>query len=84
MHPDCREANNLCHPWSLGSGDPCRNNGILSLAETTKNLEYFWLYTKFANCRRSFESKNDLPFSYHDGANLLMAFFNSGVKANGL
>jgi len=26
LHPDCRDANNLCHPWSLGSGDPCRND----------------------------------------------------------
>ena len=26
-NPDCREANNLRHPWSLGSGDPCRNDG---------------------------------------------------------
>ncbi len=25
-NPDCRDANNLCHPWSLGSGDPCRND----------------------------------------------------------
>ena len=27
--PDCRDANNLRHPWSLGSGGPCRNDGIL-------------------------------------------------------
>ena len=27
-NPDCRDANNLCHPWSLGSGDPCRNDGF--------------------------------------------------------
>ncbi len=26
-NPDCRDADNLCHPWSLGSGDPCRNDG---------------------------------------------------------
>ena len=26
-NPDCRDANNLRHPWSLGSGDPCRNDG---------------------------------------------------------
>ena len=25
-NPDCRDANNLCHPWSLGSGDPGRND----------------------------------------------------------
>ena len=25
-NPDCRDTNNLCHPWSLGSGDPCRND----------------------------------------------------------
>ena len=25
-NPDCRDATNLCHPWSLGSGDPCRND----------------------------------------------------------
>ena len=25
-NPDCRDADNLCHPWSLGSGDPCRND----------------------------------------------------------
>jgi len=25
-NPDCRDANNLCHPWSLDSGDPCRND----------------------------------------------------------
>ena len=28
-NPDCRDANNLCHPWSLGSGDPCRNDGVI-------------------------------------------------------
>ena len=27
-NPDCRDANNPYHPWSLGSGDPCRNDGI--------------------------------------------------------
>ena len=27
-NPDCRDANNLCHPWSLGSGDPCRNDEL--------------------------------------------------------
>ena len=27
-NPDCRDANNPCHPWSLGSGDPCRNDDI--------------------------------------------------------
>ncbi len=26
-NPDCRDATNPCHPWSLGSGDPCRNDG---------------------------------------------------------
>jgi len=25
-NPDRRDANNLCHPWSLGSGDPCTND----------------------------------------------------------
>jgi len=25
-NPDCRDANNLYRPWSLGSGDPCRND----------------------------------------------------------
>ncbi len=28
-NPDCRDANNPCHPWSLGSGDPCRNDEFL-------------------------------------------------------
>ena len=27
QNPDCRDATNLCHPWSLGSGNPCRNDG---------------------------------------------------------
>jgi len=27
-NPDCRDADNLCHPWSLGSGDPCRNDAL--------------------------------------------------------
>ena len=27
-NPDCSDANNLCHPWSLGSGDPCRNDEL--------------------------------------------------------
>ena len=26
MHPDCRDADNSSHPWSLGSGAPCRND----------------------------------------------------------
>ena len=26
-NPDCRDATNPYHPWSLGSGDPCRNDG---------------------------------------------------------
>ena len=26
MHPDCMDASNPCHPWSLGSGAPCRND----------------------------------------------------------
>ncbi len=26
-NPDCRDATNPCHPWSLGSGGPCRNDG---------------------------------------------------------
>ena len=25
-NPDCRDANNPSHPWSLGSGAPCRND----------------------------------------------------------
>jgi len=27
-NPDCRDADNLYHPWSLGSGDPCRNDAL--------------------------------------------------------
>jgi len=26
-NPDCRDATNSSHPWSLGSGGPCRNDG---------------------------------------------------------
>ncbi len=25
-NPDCRDATNPYHPWSLGSGGPCRND----------------------------------------------------------
>jgi len=36
-NPDCRDANNLCHPWSLGSGDPCRNDEFfLNLMAVTR------------------------------------------------
>jgi hypothetical protein len=26
MHPDCMDASKIRHPWSLGSGAPCRND----------------------------------------------------------
>ena len=29
-NPDCREATDPCHPWSLGSGGPCRNDGCVN------------------------------------------------------
>ncbi len=36
-NPDCRDAYNLCHPWSLGSGDPCRNDELfLNLMAATQ------------------------------------------------
>ena len=27
-NPDCGDATNPYHPWSLGSGDPCRNDAL--------------------------------------------------------
>ena len=27
-HPDCSDAKNPYHPWNLGSGGPCRNDGV--------------------------------------------------------
>ena len=40
-NPDCREATDPCHPWSLGSGGPCRNDGcvkVISNNEPTKRI----------------------------------------------
>ena len=34
-YPEHREVNLACPPWRLDSGNPCRNDGVLSLAETT-------------------------------------------------
>ena len=32
-YPEHREVNLACPPWRLDSGNPCRNDGVLSLAE---------------------------------------------------
>gem|GEM_PF-2160575 len=38
-NPDCRDADNLYHPWSLGSGDPCRNDALfLNLMAVTQSV----------------------------------------------
>gem|GEM_PF-4549202 len=45
-NPDCRDATNPYHPWSLGSGDPCRNDVVLSLAsciKSVKDLHFPWV-----------------------------------------
>ncbi len=47
-NPDCRDATNPCHPWSLGSGDPCRNDGVILNSTTLPGQEgrcrtaYLW------------------------------------------
>ena len=33
----------VAHPCNLDSGDPCRNDGVLGLAETTSNLVRFYV-----------------------------------------
>ena len=43
-NPDCRDANDLCHPWSLGSGDPCRNDELfLNLMAVNQSAHSGWL-----------------------------------------
>ncbi len=42
MHPDCKDASKPCHPWSLGSGAPCRND-----ENNFSNLE--WAVRKLVN-----------------------------------
>ncbi len=34
-YPDCMDAPKPRHPWNLGSGDPCRNDGFSDLADTS-------------------------------------------------
>ena len=47
-NPDCRDANNLCHPWSLGSGDPCRNDEFfLNLMAVTQSVGTIHIYKEF-------------------------------------
>ena len=49
-NPDCRDATNPCHPWSLGSGDPCRNDeGILNSTVLGDDLRRFELAKRIAD-----------------------------------
>ena len=43
MHPACWDAHKPRRPWSLDSGGPCRNDGVLGLAETTSNQVRFYV-----------------------------------------
>jgi len=35
LNSEHREVNLVCPPWLLDSGNPCRNDGVLGLAETS-------------------------------------------------
>ena len=47
-NPDCRDATNPYHPWSLGSGDPCRNDDrTLNSIALGLGLGQRWFYCLF-------------------------------------
>jgi len=67
-NPDCRDATNPCHPWSLGSGDPCRNDEFfLKLMAMTLehgndglSLQFNWLELLLFQARRPFRPRVNL------------------------